>query len=125
MSRFPKITETFVLFEMQALETLGARVEVFPLRRGPRGPRHDAARGYEERAHFVGLLSWRALASNVARLRRAPRRYFGTLWAVLKGTWGSPKFFLGALLAFPKCVYFAERAERLGVARASASFGTR
>ena len=31
MSRFPKLTETFVLFELMALERQGAAMEVFPL----------------------------------------------------------------------------------------------
>src|SRR5688500_14630311 len=33
MSRFPKITETFVLYEMLALEKQGVQVEVYPLQR--------------------------------------------------------------------------------------------
>ncbi|MBO9343930.1 MAG: colanic acid biosynthesis glycosyltransferase WcaL, partial [Roseiflexus sp.] len=31
MSRFPKITETFILIEMLELERQGVRVEIFPL----------------------------------------------------------------------------------------------
>src|SRR5207247_1692582 len=30
-SRFPKLTETFVLYEMQAVEAEGARIELYPL----------------------------------------------------------------------------------------------
>src|SRR5690606_5793919 len=43
MSQFPKISETFVLYEMLEVERFGADVEVFPLRRGPSGPRHPEA----------------------------------------------------------------------------------
>src|SRR4051795_10791622 len=31
MSRFPKITETFILYEILELEQLGMQIEVFPL----------------------------------------------------------------------------------------------
>lgn len=33
VSRFPKLTETFVLFEMLAVEKLGIDVEIYPLLR--------------------------------------------------------------------------------------------
>ena len=33
MSRFPKLTETFVLYEILAMEEQGAQVELFPLLR--------------------------------------------------------------------------------------------
>ena len=32
MSRFPQLTETFVLFEMLELEALGFEIDIFPLR---------------------------------------------------------------------------------------------
>ena len=124
MSRFPKITETFVLYEMSALEALGARVEVFPLVREPDGPRHPEAVPYEARAHFAPFLSWRIVAANWRRLTRDARSYLGTWWRALRGTWGSPRFFLGALAHYPKCVLFAEEMESLGVDHVHAHFAT-
>ena len=44
MSRFPKLTETFVLFEMLELEALGFEVEVFPLLREREPVAHAEAR---------------------------------------------------------------------------------
>jgi glycosyltransferase involved in cell wall biosynthesis len=124
MSQFPKISETFVLYEMLALEGLGARVELFPLRRGPRGPRHPEAEAYEKRAHFVPAFSWRALGAFARRLVRDPRRCLRTYGEVLRGTWGSRKFFLGALLYFPECVAFADRMQALGVEHIHAHFAS-
>jgi glycosyltransferase involved in cell wall biosynthesis/peptidoglycan/xylan/chitin deacetylase (PgdA/CDA1 family) len=124
MSQFPKISETFVLYEMQALETIGARVEVFPLRRGPKGPRHAEARAFEERAHFVGAVSWEALRATLGRLARDGRRTLRVYADVLRGTWGSRKFFFGALVYFPKCVAFAERMEALGIDHVHAHFAS-
>lgn len=122
MSRFPKITETFVLYEMKALEELGAHVEVFPLLKQPPGPRHPDAEAYERRAHFAPFLSLDILRANARRLARDPRRYLGALWKALSGTWGSLNFLLGALACFPKCVAIAERMESLGVDHVHAHF---
>jgi len=122
MSRFPKITETFVLYEMKALEELGAHVEVFPLFREPPGPRHAEALHYEERAHFTPLVSPGIVRANLRRLFADPGHYLRTWWEMLSGTWGSLNFFLGALGLFPKCVAFAEHMRRLGVTHVHAHF---
>ena len=122
MSRFPKITETFVLYEMKALEEMGAEVEVFPLLRQPPGPRHAEAADYENRAHFMPFASWGIVRANARRLMRDPGGYVRTWWELLAGTWGSLNFFLGAVVYFPKCVAFAERMQALGVDHIHAHF---
>jgi colanic acid/amylovoran biosynthesis glycosyltransferase len=124
MSRFPKITETFVLYEMKAMEELGARVELFPLLHEPPGPRHAEAAAYEERAHFTPFLSWEVLRANAKRMFGAPVSYFGTWWEMVSGTLRSPKFCAGALVYFPKCVAFADRMEALGVDHVHAHFAS-
>lgn len=124
MSRFPKITETFVLYEMRALEGLGARVEVFPLLRERSGPRHLEALELERRAHFMGLVSLEVLAANLRALLSNPVKYFRTWTEVLTGTLGSLKFFLGAVIYFPKSVAFAERMHSLGIDHVHAHFAS-
>lgn len=124
MSRFPKISETFVLFEMKALEALGSHVEVFPLRREPPGPRHAEAMEYEERAHLPSLLSWSLVRANVRLLWRDPRRYVLSWWDALEATGGSLPFVLGALVHHPKCILFAERMLRLRIDHIHAHFAT-
>jgi glycosyltransferase involved in cell wall biosynthesis len=124
MSQFPKISETFVLYEMHAVERLGASVEVFPLRRGPKGPRHAEAVAYEKRAHFVAPVSWEALLATLKRVVRDGGHCLRVYRDVLRGTWGSRKFFLGALVYFPKCVAFAERMQALGVDHIHAHFAS-
>src|SRR5215204_1701848 len=52
MSRFPKITETFVLYEMLALEEQQIQVEVYPLQREHTKVMHPEAIPFVERAHF-------------------------------------------------------------------------
>ena len=74
VSRFPKVTETFVLNEMIALEELGVQVELFPLRRRERGVQQPAARGFVQRAHYPRL-GWALVAANLDRFGRAPLDY--------------------------------------------------
>src|SRR5262245_15230909 len=104
MSRFPKLTETFVLYEMLALEQLGVQVELYPLLRERATVMHPEAVAMLDRAHFQPFLSWPILRAQMRFLRRKPRAYLGTLWALLRSTWGSLNFFFGALGIFPKAV---------------------
>lgn len=107
MSRFPKITETFILYEMLAMEQQGVTVEVYPLRRERTKVVHPEAAAYVARAHFVPLLSWPIVKAHLHFLRHKPATYLKTLWALLRANWGSLRYFFGALALFPKAVYFA------------------
>lgn len=108
MSRFPKLTETFILYEMLALEQMGVQVELYPLLREHTSVMHPEAKPLVERAHFQPFISWRILVAQLRYLRRKPEAYFNTLWALLRGTWGSLNFFVGGLGIFPKSVYMAQ-----------------
>jgi colanic acid/amylovoran biosynthesis glycosyltransferase len=105
MSRFPKLTETFVLYEMLAVEERGVDVVLYPLLREREAASHPDAVPLCARAHFQPFLSVPILRSQLALLRRSPRKYLGTLWALLRGTWGSLNFFVGAVGIFPKVAH--------------------
>jgi colanic acid/amylovoran biosynthesis glycosyltransferase len=107
MSRFPKLTETFVLFEMLAVEEQGVDVALYPLLRERAPVLHPDAIRLTEHAHFQPFLSGPILRSQLLFLRRNPRAYLGTLWRVVRGTWGSLNFFAGAVAIFPKVVHAA------------------
>jgi glycosyltransferase involved in cell wall biosynthesis len=115
MSRFPKLTETFVLDEMIAVERHGAAVELFPLLRERAAHVHAEAVPWIPRAHYLPFLSPAILASNATMIVRRPRRYFGALGAMLRGTARSWNFLLGGIGIFPKVVHAAREMERLGV----------
>ena len=148
MSRFPKLTETFVLFEMIALQRQGAQVEVFPLLRArntalhPEGAgvwkkflelwrrpaqdtvMHPEAAPFVQRAHFVPLLSLAIVQAQLHYLWRKPGAYCGALWTLIRANWGSPNFLLGGLVLFPKTVYFAKRMQQLGMQHLHAHFAS-
>jgi colanic acid/amylovoran biosynthesis glycosyltransferase len=122
MSRFPKLTETFILYEMLALEDQGVQVEIYPLLRERTTVMHPEAMAMVERAHFQPFVSWPIVRAQLRYLRRKPLAYLGALWSVLRSTIGSLNFFVGALGIFPKTVYFAELMEAEGVNHVHAHF---
>lgn len=122
MSRFPKLSETFVLTEMAELDAMGVEVEVFPLLRERQPVSHPEAERWTRKARFQPFLSLPILRANLHFLARAPRAYLGVLVEVLRGTFGSPNFFLGALGIFPKSVRFAFEMQQLGIDHVHAHF---
>jgi colanic acid/amylovoran biosynthesis glycosyltransferase len=124
MSRFPKLTETFVFYEILAMESLGIAVEVYPLLREQQAVAHPEVPAWLERARFQPFISLRILRAHLHFARRRPAAYFGALWEALSRTWGSLNFFAGALGIFPKTVRFAYEMERRGVTHVHAHFAT-
>ncbi len=124
MSRFPKITETFILYEMLAMVQQEVQVEVYPLLREPVKVVHPEAVPFVERAHFQPFLSWPILRAHAHFLRRKPRAYLGTLWTLLRANLGSARFLSGALGIFPKTVYLARLMAAEGVTHVHAHFAS-
>jgi glycosyltransferase involved in cell wall biosynthesis len=124
MSRFPKLTETFILDELVAVDRQGLRVELFPLLRESGGVVHPEAEPWVRRAHYLPFLSLAILRSNAAFLVRHPRRYLGTLAAMLRGTAGSLNFYVGGIGIFPKVVHAAGMMQALGVSHVHCHFAT-
>lgn len=123
-SRFPKITETFILYEMQAVEALGVKVELYSLWRERAELMHDEAREYLERAHFARLLSPRVAAVNLIMLLQRPKSYLRALLEGVRANWGSRRYLLGFLASFPKAVVFARDIEQRGVQHLHAHFAS-
>jgi glycosyltransferase involved in cell wall biosynthesis len=124
MSRFPKLTETFILDELIAVDRQGVRVELFPLLRERTTVMHPEAAAWVARAHYLPFLSWAIVRSNLSFLARHPRRYLGTLGAMLRGTLGSANFLVGGIGIFPKTVHAATEMRRLGVQHVHCHFAT-
>ncbi|MFV1963871.1 MAG: glycosyltransferase [Pirellulaceae bacterium] len=146
MSRFPELTQTFVLFEIRAVEQQGISVELYPLLRGGNQTRHtDGASLWRKlfelsgtkrakqvmhpeaaalvaRAHFAPFLSRAVLAAQWYYLCRNPAAYFAALWTLVRGAWGSTNFLLGGLAIFPKSVYFARGMASQGITHIHAHF---
>jgi glycosyltransferase involved in cell wall biosynthesis len=124
MSRFPKLTETFILFEMVAMQQIGVQVELYPLLREKTTQYHPEAEEFIQRAHYQPFFSWPILKAHFYYLFRKPHAYFGTLWTLLRSTWGSMNYFLGGLGIFPKSVYFARLMSADGIEHIHAHFSS-
>jgi colanic acid/amylovoran biosynthesis glycosyltransferase len=124
MSRFPRLTETFILYEMLAVEAQGVCIEIYPLIREHAPVGHQDAQPLVERAHYTPFVSVPLLRANLRSLRRQPRAYLGALGDVVRATWGSRRFFLRSLVLFPKAVFLAERMVEDGIAHVHAHFAS-
>ena len=124
VSRFPTVSETFVLFEIVELGRLGVGVELFPLVHDHPAVVHPDAAALDRRAHHVRLASREVLVAQLHWLRRAPRRYLRVWWGAVRGNLRSPGFLARALYVIPKAAAFARRMERLGVEHIHAHFAT-
>jgi len=107
MSRFPKLTETFILYEMLAMRRQGIEVEVYPLLREREETMHSEAVQFMEVAHFQPFISLPILLANLHFLWKKPFVYLKTIWDLLRSNWGSFNFFTGVIGIFPKTVLFA------------------
>jgi len=124
VSRFPKITETFILYEMQALEAQGAQIELFPLVREREPVLHPEAEAWVERAHYTPVLGRAVLKSQLYWLQQNPLRLLA-LWArVLWGHRGSRKFLVRAAAALLLAGHFGRQMQALGVQHVHAHWAT-
>ena len=124
MSRFPKLSETFVLNELVECASQGVPVEVYPLLRERQPTAHPGVEEWVRRAHFHPFLSLPILRANAAFFREQPGGYARLLWEVLRKTWRSRNFFVGAIGIFPKSVRFAREMREQGVTHIHAHFAT-
>jgi glycosyltransferase involved in cell wall biosynthesis len=122
MSRFPKLSETFVLYEMLALQQQGVPVEVFPLMSERGSVMHHEASQFVERAHYQPVLSGPILKAQWRYLRRSPRAALGVWDEVFRGTLGSTNYMVGGLGILPKAARFADEMVKMGVNHIHAHF---
>jgi glycosyltransferase involved in cell wall biosynthesis len=124
MSRFPKISETFILNEILELQRMGFQVEVFALMRERASVMHPDAETLLPRVHFGAPVSAATLGAQIHWLRRRPLRYASAWWGAVRGNLRSPPFFRRALVTVPLAAAFARDMERLGVEHVHAHYAT-
>lgn len=80
---YPKISETFILEEILALERIGVRLHLFALSRPTDAIVHDEVAQVRAPVTYVPAANWRNLSAllpaTMAGLLTSPRRLFGTL----------------------------------------------
>lgn len=121
LSRYPLLSETFILREMLELERLGHVLTVYPLRRVRQGPRHAGAEALSAEVLCPGR---QAVAAIVYWLRRKPGTVLRTLAAGLWHNRGDGRLWLGALIYWPKALAMARHMEQQHIRQAHAHYAT-
>jgi glycosyltransferase involved in cell wall biosynthesis/aminoglycoside phosphotransferase (APT) family kinase protein len=124
LSRFPLVTETFILREVEELERQGQPVWLVPLVREHPAVVHREAQPWIPRALFTPYLSPAILAANARAFARRPYRYVRLFGRLLLGCLRSLNVLARTVALFPKCVYLAERLEREGIQHVHAHYAT-
>lgn len=124
MSRFPKITETFILREMVEMRRLGITVGVYPLQRERTKVVHPETSSFMEHACFTPWISCSIAFANMQSMIQHPVRYVSTFASLLRANWGSGRYLIAAVLFFPKTVFLGEQMKRDGIQHVHAHFAS-
>lgn len=123
LSRFPRLSETFILREILMLREMGYDVQVFsllpPLQTNVM---HTQVQPVLPFTHYSPLFSWNVLTALFHIFFRKPGRFLIALKRLVWQTIPEPSTCLLALILFPKMVYFARQLEEMRVTRIHAHF---
>lgn len=122
MSRFPGLSETFILREMCEMERLGWSLELYPLVYQDESIIHDEARSWMNRAWHPALFY--IFDANIRLIFTRPLLYFSILFRVLFENILSPKFLSRAIIVFPKAVWMARQMSTERIAHIHAHYAT-
>ncbi len=124
MSRYPAVTETFILHEMLELSRLGLELEIFPLLGAAQDVRHPGSEELADRVQYSRGLSAEVVRAQLYWLSRRPRRYLRAWARALRGNARSPGFLARALVVVPRAAAIARRMEQRGMRHAHAHWAT-
>ena len=124
LSRFPKISETFILREINALQNEGWEIELYPLMLEKEKVVHPEAAPWLKRLHHFPWISGDVIRANLRYFFRSPFGYLGLWGKIVLGNGSNPKFLARALVIFPKALRMAEEMQRSGIQHIHAHFAT-
>jgi colanic acid/amylovoran biosynthesis glycosyltransferase len=123
LSRFPKLTETFILREMYWLRQSEVEVHIFSLFNPLPTPVHQQAEELMPHVHYSPFfLSWALILAQFHFIFLSPLGYWRALLKAIWQTYREPRVLLRVLLLFPKSVYFARQMKDLGIDHVHAHF---
>lgn len=124
VSRFPRLTETFVVDEALAVVAAGADVRLHPLHRERADVVQPTVAALEGRVRYRRLGSPAVLAGALAGVARWPGAVTRALTTIVRDTRRSRRLLVGALVAFPFAVDLARRLRADGVDHVHCHFAT-
>ena len=124
ISRFPLLSETFILREMIEIEKLGHEIVVYPIICQKQPVIHEEARGWLTRVKCIPFVSANVIRENLRVFSKKPGTYMRLFWQVFKENLSSPNFFIRAIYMFPKAVYTAGQISNEGIEHIHAHYAT-
>lgn len=124
MSRFPKVSETFILYEILELQKLGAHVEIFPLLKQDEEVTHPEAQAMMDRVHYHAMFSSEVLWAQLYWLARRPIAYLLAWLSVIFGNLTSPQFLVRAIATMPLAALFARKMQEMNIQHIHAHWAT-
>jgi glycosyltransferase involved in cell wall biosynthesis len=124
VSRFPQLSESFVLREIDQLEREGVEVVLCPLLRQDEPVRHPAAARWVERAWYSPFVSRELLRDAGRYLLQQPRAVARAYGASFSRVATTPNFLIGTAGISLKALHLARRLEQAGVGHVHAHFAT-
>jgi len=121
VSRFPKLSETFILREMEALEALGWRIDVYPFIHHPEAVHHPEVARWLCRMDprdTPGAIAW----ANLVWLAEAPWTLLALYGLTMRELWRGPGELGRGLVAVARAALWARHARARGVAHIHAHF---
>jgi colanic acid/amylovoran biosynthesis glycosyltransferase len=122
MSRFPGLSETFILREMCEMERLGWTLDLYPLIYQEESVVHDEAKDWMKRARRPSLSD--ITKANLKLMFTRPLLYFSILFRVLWGNVASPKFLSRAVVVFPKAIWMSDQMSTEKITHIHSHFAT-
>ena len=124
VSRFPQLSETFVLREMSALRELGHDIVLYPLITQSEAVVHQAAQPWLAQARRLPHASVAVVVATLAAVVRSPAVVAGIVWTVLREHRREPVPLVKSLVLLPTSIHLARLVQRDGVAHLHAHFAT-
>ena len=124
MSRFPKVSETFILYEILELQKQGVHVEIFPLLKQDEEVTHPEAQAMMDRVHYHAMLSSEVLWAQLYWLARRPIAFIVAWLSIIFGNLASPRFLVRAIATMPLAALFARKMQELEIQHIHAHWAT-
>jgi colanic acid/amylovoran biosynthesis glycosyltransferase len=115
ISRFPTVSETFILYEMLELTRLGMDIDVFPLIHQPGSVVHTEVAAIAPKVHYYKYLSLNTIRDHSYWFRAKPKTYLQTIAHALLQNVRSPKFFSRAVIVVLLSARFARKIKELEI----------
>jgi glycosyltransferase involved in cell wall biosynthesis len=124
MSRFPLLSETFILREMIEVEKNGHSIELFPLMCETHPVTHEHAKEWVWRANCIPFISSDIFVENFFVFLKNPFWYIYLIAQIIWGNRSSLDFLIKGLSLFPKAVFTAKQMQKKQVEHIHAHYAS-